>query len=134
MARASVKLIEGSSYSGRGYRFGKVETKIISNDADIAYFRGNSRFRVKDMPDTKPAPPKKGKADAKAKAESAPAGDTGGETGEDDGLLPWRKDMKKAQLIEAAESRDIAVTPDDTVATIVQMLTEWDEEHGGEGD
>jgi hypothetical protein len=38
--------------------------------------------------------------------------------------------MKKADLLAAAESRGIAVTPEDKVSEIVQLLREWDDENG----
>jgi hypothetical protein len=129
MARASVKLMRGSSYNGRGYRFGKSETKIISDDADIAYFKGNSRFRVTMMEGAPTPTPAKSKAEVKAPAGTEPE-DNSADGG--DGPLPWTKAMKKADLLAAAENRGIAVTPEDKVATIVQLLTEWDEEHDSE--
>jgi hypothetical protein len=120
MARASVKLIKGSSFDGGGHKFKKAETKIVSSAADIAYFEGNPRFRVKRMdPPPKPAP----------KPASAPPTPSTSETSEGgNGPLPWNKTMKKAELQEAATSRDIAFTPEDTIANLVQLLTEWDED------
>lgn len=129
MARASVKLMQGASFNGGGHHFGKAETKIISNAADIAYFEANPRFRVTKMAEPGPAKPA-AKTAAKA-AESDPPATDGDETSEgDDGPLPWNKTMKKVDLQEAAESRDIAFTPQDTNAALVQLLTEWDETSG----
>lgn len=125
MASATVKLMSGSSFSGCGHRFKRGETKVITSASDIAYFKANSRFRVKIV---------KGVAPPKTEPESKPPPAAEPEDNVDggDGPLPWTKAMKKAELLDAANSRDIAVTPEDRVADIVQLLTEWDEEHGGE--
>lgn len=135
MASASVKLIIGASFSGRGPKFKKNETKIITKDSDIAYYKGNSRFRVKMMKEA-PAPVAPPRAAPKPQ-EAEKTGNEDGEDGDgdgdsDDGPLPWTKNMKKADLIVAAESRDIAVTSDDKVAEIVQLLTEHDEDEDGD--
>ena len=77
MARASVKLMKGSSFNGQGHKFGKAETKIVSGNADIAYFKGNPRFRVSMM------------ADAPVDKSVSKKNDGGS-----DGLLPWKKTMR----------------------------------------
>ena len=127
MASANVRLLQGSSFDGGGHSFKhNGETKIITNAADIAYFKGNARFKVTDM---KPAA-----APAASSAKKAPPqspSQTSAEGG-DGGPLPWKGNMKKVDLVAAAMSRDIAVTEDDKVADIVQLLREWDD--GSNGD
>lgn len=127
MASATVKLMKGCSFDGHGHKFKtNGETKIITTDSDIAYFKANPRFLVKLM---KPAA---APARSAARAPAASSNKNPAEGG-DGGPLPWKGNQKKVDLIAAAESRDIAVTEDDKVADIVQLLREWDDENNGDG-
>lgn len=120
MARASVKFTGGgASYTVRGYKFKKAETKILTNEGDIAYFKASSSFMVKDLVTSQPTESK-----PQAKAGKSDGGDGGNG---DNGPLPWKVGMKKTDLIAAAESRGIAVTADDKVPEIIQLLKEHDD-------
>lgn len=129
MASASVRLLKGASFNGRGYTFKtNGETKLITNDGDIAYFKGNQRFKVTDLKGAAPAAPAR---KSKPPAPPQPSTNTSDDDAGGGGPLPWKGNMKKVDLIAAAESRDIAVTEDDKVADIVQLLREWDDENNG---
>lgn len=125
MAIATVKLIGSESYDVRGYKFTKGQTRIITNDDDIKLFRYNPLFKttveqnevVVAQQITKPS------------AKESVANET-----TDNGPPPWKRNMSKVQLLKAAEARGIAVTSEDKVAVIVQMLTEHDNEVEDESD
>lgn len=135
---ASVKLLRAKSYTVRGYHFAKTgATKIITKPGDIAYFKNNSAFQVKYVgPDGKPLRP--GAAPQAESPRAAPHNEGSEDGSEDDtpdegeeaqAVLPWRVGMKKAELVAAANSRNIAVTEDDRVPDIIQLLKEWDEQN-----
>jgi hypothetical protein len=121
---ANVRLVVGSSYRARGYEFNKKgDTKMITNAGDIAYFAACSSFKV-SMIKAKPA------VAAAASPARAPAAAPEPAEAKPEGPLPWKVGMKKKELIASAESRGIAVSENDKLPEIIQLLKEWDEQQG----
>lgn len=119
MASVNVRLVKGSSFSGHGYVFNvKLRSRLITNESDIGYFQRNPRFKVTAV-----------KASARIEAAPLRPNPVAPSTDAPPKVLPWKGNNKKSVLIAAAISRDIAVTEDDKVAEIVQLLREWDEDH-----
>lgn len=120
MARASVKLTGCASWEGRARKFSRRgDTKILTDTADIAFFKSNGNFIVKDLAD---APKAKAKAKPAVPNPPPPSGDGKAE----DGPTPWKKNSNKATLIAACESRDIAVTDEETNGSLVALLEDWE--------
>jgi len=141
---ARVQFRTGTTFDGRGHKFKQGQTKVLSNKADIAYFQNQPAFKVtilskappvsaKEDPEKPSAPPRAAATPMEGEDDSSSdeSGD-GDESGTDgDGLLEWRPNMRKAELLAAAESRGMAVTEDDRNADIIQMLREFDEDKAG---
>lgn len=133
MAKASIKLTGSASWEGRGRKWKrKGEVKIITDEDDIAFFKANGNFTVKDIVD-KPATKVAGKGKGKAKPKSTPkppdppSGEGNGEDeGDGDGPSSWKKNSNKAVLTEACESRGIAFTGEETNGDMVVLLEDWD--------
>ena len=126
-ASAIVRLIKGSSFNGHGYSFPtKNVTRVITNPADIQFFERNQRFKVVF---TKPAKGSKKPTPVAAAPPPPSTSPASNEEGEEEKQepLPWRSNSKKADLLAAALSRNIAATSDDKAAVLVQLLKDHDD-------
>lgn len=98
MASAKVKLVKAESYSDRrGRNWKKGDQHIITDGADILYYRQQPEFTVTMLQAPKPKPPPEPVAD---------------DEGDDEGPLTEAdfKKMSKAALIEhAADEHDLAL-------------------------
>lgn len=139
-AYARVELRDSASHRAAGYPdFKKGQVRYLTKPSDIAYFKGQSSFKVTDLepPAAEPdAPSKKGKGKAKPAAPSSakPEGD-GEDEGEDGPKFPqWKPSMNKTDLTAAAEARGIAVTDGEKKADLIDLLRMFDEDSSEDED
>jgi hypothetical protein len=108
------------------------QVRYLSNADDIAYFKSQAAFKVVDLepPSNAGKPEKKGVtvASSKPKPSVPPPPPPPPPEGEGEDLPPWKPSMSKAELIEAAAARGIAVTPEDKKADVIELLRMHDED------
>jgi hypothetical protein len=137
-AYARVELRGSSSHRamGRPEFTKRGQVRYLSNADDIAYFKAQSAFKVVDLePPSKDAKPVAAVKPAPARRQPPPPmfqppapAETDEPPPEVEELPPWKPNMSKQDLIEAAAARNIAVTPDDKKADIIELLRMHDED------
>lgn len=141
MAQARVELSAGKSFTTKGVTFIKGKPRIVTSNDDIAYFRRCPQLKVTVIksqapePAAPPAAVKKPKPAPVVEADDdsdddGDEDDSDDEAGEAKTFLPWKPNSNLKTLRAACESRDIAYTPDDKAAVLVQMLKEHGELSG----